>query len=160
MKTFTRAAALLTTLLALACSAGTNPAAPTTQAPLQSLVPAPAVLTLGQPVDVRLSNQLADTLNCEIGIDPVPCQRFAIDAPRAGTLRIEMQFADRRPMFMYLYREVSGNVADLQSVADAQSPLVAQSVVDAGRVYLHAGLNVPWAHGDGTTPVRLLATLQ
>jgi hypothetical protein len=160
-------ALLVGIILSSACGANSTPTTPIQAATVPSSPPASTVsfqaLPLDQPVDVTLNAKLADGPNCEIGEDPVPCVRFTIDAPRAGTLRVQMQFPAPQPMFMYLYRrtpDVLGNVADLQNVASDQSPLLAQPLVEAGRVYLHAGLNIPWANTNQPMHFQLLATLQ
>jgi hypothetical protein len=122
----------------------------------------PQALPLGQPLDVTLSaNIFQAPMNCEIGGDPAPCAGFTIDTPRAGSLLIEMRFTTTpAPVFMYMYRPVPGNVVDLQNVTSSQSPLLAQSSVGAERIYLHAGLDMPWANSNGQVQFQLLATLQ
>src|SRR5215470_12857759 len=90
---------LLFSILMSACggSNGRAPTTPTQAATVASSPLSPAAslqsLVLDQPLDVTLNAKVVlPGVNCEIGNDPVPCVRFAIDTPRAGTLLVRMQF--------------------------------------------------------------------
>jgi len=117
-------------------------------------------LSIGQPLDVTVDTTFrSGQTMCERGEDPNPCARFAINVSRFGTLRVEMQFASSDRMFIYMYRPIPGNVVDLQNVGSDQTPLVAESSVDVGVVYVQAGPYLPWGR-PGEVRFRLLATLQ
>jgi hypothetical protein len=121
-------------------------------------------IALGEVVDVALDATVSNGgVYCEIGGDPAPCARFAIDAPRAGTLVIRMEFETPQSMFIYLYRHdpaILGGVVDLQNIASDRSPLLVRQVVQRGLVYLHAGLNIPWGVREGQVRFRLIASLE
>jgi hypothetical protein len=117
-------------------------------------------LQFGQPLDVTLDTLIRTGQTvCERGEDPNPCAKFEIDVPRSGTLRVQMQFVTSDRMFIYMYRPIPGNVTDLQDVESDQAPLVAESPVDAGVVYVHAGPYLPWGRA-GQVKFQLLATLR
>jgi hypothetical protein len=117
-------------------------------------------LEIGQPLDVTLDTVFRNGQPmCERGNDPNPCARFEIDVPRSGRLRVQMQFATSDRMFIYMYRPIPGNAIDLQDVESDQAPLVAESSVGAGFIYVHTGPCLPWGRA-GQVRFQLLATLQ
>ena len=152
--------AAVVALLAAGCAAAPE----TLPSPTMASVPrdswpvlAPRRVALGEVVEIDdlHATVLSGVTYCEIGNDPVPCTRFVVDVPRAGTVTIRMDSASHEPMFI----EVGNLAVEHLSFVTGRAPLVTRDTVPAGALPFRAGPYAPWGIRGAVVRFRLVATL-
>jgi len=147
-------------LVVAGCSSRETPYNPTSPTPASRGAPTsdvPQKLALGEVVEIDLNATVSSGWYCEIGNDPVPCTRFVLDVPRAGTVVVRMEFDGDIPMFIEI-----GDLAigDHLSFVAGGSPLIARAEVGPALLPFRVGVNLPWGKKGAVVRYRVVATLE
>lgn len=96
---------------------------------------------------------------CEFGNDPYPCGRYLLAVPRAGTVRVRLDFTGAdEPMFI-AFETASYHASRGNFVAVGGSPLTASYQTFAGHLTLAVGVDAPYG-SRSSYRYRFVTTLE